>query len=182
MAQHDNPWKTLSVREVYDNPWIRVDEHQVINPSGNPGIYGKVAFKNRACAIIPLDDQVNTWIVGQYRYTLDQYSWELPMGGAPLGADPLEGAKRELKEETGLTAQRWETIATVHISNCITDEIGIVYVAEDLEQGDPEFEETEQLQIRRLPFRDLWQMAVDGKITDALSILGILKLAAIRKL
>jgi len=180
MAQHDNPWKTLSVREVYDNPWIRVDEHQVINPSGNPGIYGKVGFKNRACAIIPLDDKGNTWIVGQYRYTLDQYSWEVPMGGTPLGADPLEGAKRELKEETGLTARRWETIATVHISNCITDEIGIVYLAEDLEQGEPDFEETEQLQIRQLPFMDLRQMAMDGRITDALSILAILKLAAIR--
>jgi len=181
MAQHDNPWKTLTVSAVYDNPWIRVEEHQVTNPSGNPGIYGKVGFKNRACAIIPLDDKGNTWIVGQYRYTLDEYSWEIPMGGVALDADPLEGAQRELKEETGLTAQRWEAIATVHISNCITDEIGIVYVAEDLEHGEPEFEETEQIQIRELPFTELLQMAIDGKITDALSIVGILKLAAIRE-
>src|SRR5210317_201272 len=104
MTDHKNPWKMLSTKRIYDNAWITVDEHQVLNPSGNPGIYGKVHFKNLACGIIPLDADHNTWIVGQYRYTLNDYSGEIPMGGVPVGSDPLVGAKRELKEETGITA------------------------------------------------------------------------------
>jgi len=179
MPETKNPWKTLNVTEVYDNPWIHVDEHDVINPSGNPGIYGKVHFKNLACGIIPLDDG-ETWIVGQYRYTLDRYSWEIPMGGVPVGTDPLAGAQRELKEETGLTAERWQPILNVHLSNSITDEAGIVYVAEDLTHGEPEFDDTEQIEIKRLPFDDVVRMVNDGEITDALSVAGILKLAAMR--
>jgi len=179
MPETKNPWKTLNVTEVYDNPWIHVDEHDVINTSGNPGIYGKVHFKNLACGIIPLDDD-ETWIVGQYRYTLDRYSWEIPMGGVPVGTDPLAGAQRELKEETGLTAERWQPILNVHLSNSITDEAGIVYVAEDLTHGEPEFDDTEQIEIKRLPFDDVVRMVNDGEITDALSVAGILKLAAMR--
>lgn len=178
MPETKNPWKTLSVTDVYDNPWIRVTDHNVINPSGNPGIYGKVHFKNLACGIIPLDADGNTWIVGQYRYTLDHYSWEIPMGGVPVGTDPLVGAQRELKEETGLTAARWRRILNVHLSNSITDEAGIVYVAEDLTPGEPEFGETEQIEIKQLPFDDVVRMVHDGEITDALSVVGILRLAA----
>ncbi len=177
MPDTKNPWKTLNIAEMYDNPWIHVDEHDVINPSGNPGIYGKVHFKNRACAIIPLDDHGETWLVGQYRYTVNRYSWEIPMGGVPLDTDPLVGAQRELKEETGLTAERWRVILNVHLSNSITDEVGVVYVAEGLTPGVPEFDETEQIEIRKLPFDDAVQMVNDGDITDALSVAGILKLA-----
>jgi len=180
MAKHENPWKTSSVREIYDNPWINVSEHQLINSSGNPGIYGKVSFKNLACGIIPLDDDGNTWIVGQHRYTLDRYSWEIPMGGVALGTDPMTGARQELKEETGLSASRWEKILTVHISNSITDEAGFVYVAEGLEQGKTAFDDTEKIEIRQLPFAELLQMTMQGEITDLLSVAGILKLAALR--
>jgi 8-oxo-dGTP pyrophosphatase MutT (NUDIX family) len=181
MQDHRNPWKTRSVRQVYENPWIEVSEHQVVNPSGNPGIYGKVAFKNLACGIIPIDENGNTWIVGQYRYTTNHYSWEIPMGGVPIGNDPLDGAKRELKEETGLTASRWQQILQVHISNSITDEAGVVFLAEDLERGEPEFDDTEKIQIRQLPFADLLNKALNGEITDLLSVAGILKLAALRE-
>jgi len=181
MPETKNPWKTSKVTEVYDNPWIRVTAHDVINPSGNPGIYGKVHFKNLACGIIPLDDDGQTWLVGQYRYTLDQYSWEIPMGGVPVGTDSLAGAQRELKEETGLTADRWRTILDVHLSNSITDETGIVYVAEGLTHGTPEFEDTEQIEIRKLPFDDIVQMVHNGEITDLLSVAGILKLATMRQ-
>jgi len=177
MPETKNPWTTLKVTEAYDNPWIHVDEHDVINPSGNPGIYGKVHFKNLACGIIPLDDNNETWIVGQYRYTLDCYSWEIPMGGVPLGADPLAGAQRELKEETGLTAARWQPILKGHLSNSITDEAGIVYLAEGLTCGEPEFEDTEQIEISKLPFADVLQMVNNGEIKDVLSVAGILKLA-----
>lgn len=182
MNEPENPWRTLESREIYDNRWIRLTEHDVINPSGGPGLYGKVSFKNLACGIIPLDDQGHTWLVGQYRYTIDRYSWEIPMGGVPRHADLLEGARRELKEETGLTAQHWETILDVYISNSITDEAGIVFVAESLEQGEPEFDETEALQIRRLPVREALRMAMSGEMTDLLSIAGLLKLAALRSL
>ena len=180
MPESKNPWKTLNVTEVYDNPWIHIDEHDVINPSGNPGIYGKIHFKNIACGIIPLDDDNTTWIVGQYRYPLGRYSWEIPMGGVVVDTDLIAGAQRELKEETGLTAVHWKKILDVDLSNSITDEVGVVYVAEGLTRGEPDFEETERIEIRELPFDDLVQMALDGHITDVLSVAGILKLAAMK--
>jgi ADP-ribose pyrophosphatase len=180
MPETKNPWKTLKTTEVYDNPWIHIDEHNVINPSGNPGIYGTIHFKNLACGIIPLDDDDTTWIVGQYRYALDRYSWEIPMGGVAVGTDPLTGAQRELKEETGLTAAQWKKILDVDLSNSVTDETGVVFVAEGLTHGEPDFEETEQIEIRELPFDDLVRMVIDGQISDLLSVAGILKLAAIR--
>lgn len=181
MSKFKNPWKTLSIEEIYDNPWIRVDQHDVIDPSGKPGIYGKVHFKNLACGIIPLDDNDTTWIVGQYRYTLDRYSWEIPMGGVAIGTDPLVGAQRELKEETGLTAVCWQPILNVHLSNSITDEAGIVFVAKGLTYGEPEFDDTEQIEIKKLYFDDVVRMVKEGEITDALSVAGILKLATMRK-
>ena len=103
MSKHENPWKTLSGKRIYENPWIRLDEYQVINPSGGKGIYGKVSFKGKAVGIIPVDDEMNTWLVGQYRYTLEEYSWEIPMGAVPHDETYENGALRELKEETGYT-------------------------------------------------------------------------------
>ena len=182
MAMEKNPWKTLGTRKAYENPWFSVFEHEVTNPAGNPGIYGVVSFKNLACGIIPLDENHNTWIVGQFRYALDRYSWEIPMGGVPRGTDPLAGARKELKEETGLIANRWQKILTIDVSNSVTDETGFVYVAEDLEQGETAFDETEQIEVRQLPFSDLLRMTIDGEITDLLSIAGILKLATMRNI
>ena len=155
-------------------------EHEVIHPAGNPGIYGVVSFKNLAVGIIPLDHDDHTWLVGHYRFPLGAYSWEIPMGGVPIGADPVAGAQRELKEETGLTADRWEQILSVRLSNSVTDEAGVVYVAQDLQRGEPEFEDTEKIEIRRLPFIDVVRMAMEGEITDSLSVNGILKLAVMR--
>ncbi|SHN14972.1 8-oxo-dGTP pyrophosphatase MutT, NUDIX family [Cyclobacterium lianum] len=176
-----NPWTKLSEKEVYDNPWIRVEEHQVISPRQTKGIYGKVCFKNMAIGIVPLDDERHTWLVGQYRYTLDEYSWEIPMGGGPQGLSALESARRELKEETGLSAKKWTEIMKIHTSNSVTDEVGYVYVAEDLQAGQPEFDDTEDLQIWRLPFSEALEMVMAGRITDAISIAAILKTAAILK-
>ena len=182
MKATPNRWQTLGTRKVYDNPWIEVKEDQIINPSGKPGIYGKVSFKNLAVAVIPLDEQQNTWIVGQHRYTLDEYSWELPMGGVPFDEDPLIGAQRELKEETGITASKWDLLLKMHTSNSVTDELAYTYVAEDLTLGEPEFDETEDLQIRKIAFSELLELVMAGKITDGLSVASILKLARILRL
>lgn len=170
-----NPWSKIAGKEVYDNPWISVEEHQVINPSGNEGIYGKVHFKNWAIGIVPLDEHLNTWLVGQYRYTLDEYSWEIPMGGGPLEDDILHSAKRELKEETGISAERWDNILRIHTSNSATDEEGFVFVARDLTHGQTAFEDTEDLKIWKLPFEEAVALVMSNKITDSLSIAGILK-------
>lgn len=170
-----NPWKTSSRKTVYDNPWIAVTHREVINPSGKAGIYGVVHFKNLAIGIVPLDEELNTWLVGQYRYTIDQYSWEIPEGGCPLGTSPLETAKRELREETGITAGKWEPILDFHLSNSVTDESGKVYIARDLSLGTAQPEETEKLKIRKLPFEEALAMVIRGEITDALSIMALLR-------
>jgi 8-oxo-dGTP pyrophosphatase MutT (NUDIX family) len=178
----ENPWKTKSKATIYQNPWIKVEEHQVVIPSGKDGIYGKVIFKNKALAIVPVDNDLNTWLVGQFRYTLDEYSWEIPMGGGLLEVDILESAKRELKEETGLSANKWTQIMRIHTSNSVTDEEGFVFLAEDLTEGETEFEETEQLQIIKLPLKEAIQKVMDGEITDAISVAGLLKVARILNL
>lgn len=149
----------------------------MLNPAGNPGVYGKVHFKNKAIGIIPIDKDNNTWLVGQYRYPLDVYSWEIPMGGGPIEEDVLESAKRELKEETGLIAKDWKCIMKIHTSNSVTDEEGFVYLAQDLIQSDIEPEETEVLAIKRVPFEEVISMVMNGEITDGISIAGILKVA-----
>jgi 8-oxo-dGTP pyrophosphatase MutT (NUDIX family) len=171
----DNPWKITSEKAIYDNPWINVTEYQVINPSGNPGIYGKVHFKNLAIGVLPLDEDLNTYLVGQYRFVLNQYSWEMPEGGGPEGTDPLESAKRELLEETGLKASRWTEIQRLHLSNSVCDELSILYVARDLAQFEAEPEETEQLIIKKVPFAQVYQMVCDGAITDAMTVVAVLK-------
>lgn len=175
MALTENPWQTLVVQNIYDNAWIRVDEHQVLNPAGNKGIYGKVHFKNIAIGILPLDDELNTWLVGQYRYPLDAYSWEIPEGGGLIGIDPQEGAKRELLEETGLVANELIEIQRMHLSNSVSDELAILYVAKGLTQGSAQPEETEQLQVKKVPFAVVFEMVMQGEITDSMSVAAILK-------
>jgi len=170
-----NPWQTRSDREAYDNPWIRVSHREVINPSGGPGIYGVVQFKNIAVGVVPLDERGYSWLVGQYRYTLQRYTWEIPEGGGPLGTDPLAAAQRELLEETGITAKKWTPLLEMHTSNSVTDEYGVAYIAQHLEMGQAQPEETEQLHVRYLPFSHIVTMVMDGEITDSLSMIAILK-------
>jgi 8-oxo-dGTP pyrophosphatase MutT (NUDIX family) len=170
-----NPWQTHSVEEKYANPWIRITHRTVTNPSGGPGIYGVVHFRNVAIGIVPLDAEGYTWLVGQYRYTLEQYHWEIPEGGCPLGTPPLASAQRELLEETGITATRWTPLLETHLSNSVTDEYGVCYVAQGLSFGEAEPEETEQLHVRRLPFSEVVEMVLNGEITDSLSVMAILK-------
>ena len=154
---------------------MKVLEDEVVNPGGGKNLYGHVHFKTRAVAIIPLDKDNNTWLVGQDRYTLGEWSWELPMGGAPLGEDPLEGAKRELQEETGLTAGKWTELMRLHTSNSITDEEGFVFIARELTEGDTAFDEQEVLEVRKLPLTDVVEMIRNQEMTDAMSVAAILR-------
>lgn len=171
-----NPWTVLSQRLEYDNPWISVTEYSVLNPSGGKGIYGKVHFKNIAIGILPLDTALNTYLVGQFRFPVERYSWEIPEGGGPHGTDPLESAKRELIEETGLVANSWTKLMEMHLSNSVSDEYAVVFLARDLEQHTSSPEETEQLAIQKLPFEQVYQMVEDGRITDSLTVAAVLKI------
>jgi 8-oxo-dGTP pyrophosphatase MutT (NUDIX family) len=168
-------WKTLETRVVYDNPWITVREDKVINPGGGENDYGHVHFKKKAIAIVPLDDDGNTWIVGQDRFTLGEYSWEVPMGASESGEEPLETAHRELREETGLAAKKMTSLMRLHTSNSITDEVGFVFVAEDLSEGQTQFDEMEILDIRKLPLHEVVAMIGRGEMTDAISVAAILR-------
>ena len=170
-----NPWQTLASEIKYQNPWISVREDQVLNPGGGRGIYGVVAMKNKALGIVPVDNEGNTWLVGQYRYPLNEYSWEIPMGGGPVELDVLESAQRELREETGLSATRWTRIARLHTSNSVTDEEGFVYLAEGLSMGAVAPEETEDLLLWKLPLAQAVQLVMDDRITDGVSVAGLLK-------
>lgn len=173
--QKHGPWKTLSSATTYESPWIKVTHHDVINPGGQPGQYGIVHFKNLAIGILPLDDEYNTWIVGQYRYPLREYSWEIPEGGGDPNLPPLDSAKRELLEEAGIKAEKWSLIQEMHLSNSATDEVAYLYIAQNLTFHDPEPEEDEELEIRKLPFDELYEMVTKGEITDSLSVAAVLK-------
>lgn len=170
-----NPWTITATKPVYDNPWITLTEFQVINPSGGHGIYGMVHYKNTAVGIITLTDDLQTHLVGQYRFVLNAYSWEMPEGGTPLGEDPLQGAQRELLEETGLKAASWTELLRMHLSNSVSDEYAIIYLARELSQHEAQPEETEQLAMKTLPFDEVYRMVCAGEITDSLTVAAVMK-------
>lgn len=170
-----NPWTTLKSEYVYDSPWIGLTKHDVLNPNGNPGTYSVIHFKNLAIGILPLDKDYNTWIVGQYRYPINQYSWEIPEGGGKHEVPPLDSAKRELLEETGITAGKWTKIQEMYLSNSASDEFCILYIAQNLSFGEAEPEDDEQLEIRKLHFNELYEMVGRGEITDSLTVTTVLK-------
>ena len=172
-----NPWQFISRRPIFENPWLRVDEDEVINPGGGRNLYGAIRFKTQAIGVIPIDEAGNTWLVGQYRYVPDEYSWEIPMGGSPRDEDILQTAQRELKEETGLSAQKWTWLMRLHTSNSVTDEEGFVFVAQELTEGETDFEESEAITVKKLPLTAAVQMVLDGVITDAISAAGLLRMA-----
>jgi len=175
LNKEKNPWKTLQSSVKYENDWIKVTEHQTVNIAQQQGIYGTVHFKNIAIGIIPFDNDYNIWLVGQYRYPLSEYSWEICEGGGALNTAPLLSAQRELMEELGIEAQNWKQLLKMHLSNSVSDEYGVVYIAKDLSFHPPEPEDGEVLQIKKIAFNDAYLMVMDGKITDSLSVAGILK-------
>ena len=171
------PWKTHATETRYENPWIKVTHREVTTPGGSPGIYGVVHFKNIAIGIVPVDAEGNTWLVGQFRYPQQKYSWEIPEGGGPKGIDPLESAQRELREETGITAARWTELIRSDVSNSVTDEEAIIYLAEELSFGEAEPEDTEDLEVKKLPLTEAITMVLDGRITDSISQIALLTVA-----
>lgn len=170
-----NPWQVNSSETRYDNAWIQVVHHEVTTPAGQPGIYGIVHFKHLAVGVLPVDDEGNVWLVGQYRLALGRYSWEIPEGGGVLDEETLISAQRELKEETGIEARDWRKLLEADLSNSATDERATIYLATGLTQGEPQPEDTEVLALRKLPFVEVYAMALDGRITDVMSVLAILR-------
>ena len=169
--EEKNPWKILSAKTVYENPWIRVDESQT-EMDGHEGIYGVVHFKSFAIGIMALDDEMNTWLVGQYRFPLNEYSWEIPEGGGLRSVDPLESAKRELKEETGIEAADWKLIYKSALSNSATDELAFIFLARKLSFGTSSPDHDEKLALKKISFADFYSLVVDNKVTDAITCLA----------
>ena len=169
------PWKTRKQTQVYDNAWISVSHREVTAPTGAEGIYGVVHFKNHAIGILPIDEQGNTWLVGQQRYPLAQYSWELPEGGAPLGQSVLAAAQRELREETGIVAGLWTSLLQAHLSNSVSDEYAIAFIAQRLTFTGTERDDTELLQVKKLPLHEAINRVMDGSITDSLTMMCLMK-------
>ncbi len=164
------PWRVTSSREVFENPWIAIADHDVIHPDGTPGEYGVVHFKNLAIGVLPIDENGMVPLVGQHRFPHDKYSWELPEGGGRRGVDPLASAQRELTEETGLTAKHWAPLCEFDISNSVTDERAVCYIAWELSQGAASPEPSEALTVKKIYFKDLLEMVISGEITDSLTI------------
>jgi len=171
------PWVQCSTDIVYENPWIRVNHDNVITPGGKEGIYGRVHFKNHAVGILPIDDKGWTWLVQQTRYPHACKTWEIPEGGSPTNEDCLESAKRELAEEVGLQAVRWEQWLQLQLSNSITDEVATIYLAQDLSPTQISHEDTEDITIQHLPLQQAITMVYEGEIVDAMSVASLLKAA-----
>jgi ADP-ribose pyrophosphatase len=180
MEKNGNNWQKISSEIKYENTWILVEHHEVLNPAGKPGIYGQVNFKNLAIGIVPLDADLNTWLVGQYRFPLEEYSWEIPEGGCPFDEDMLAAAKRELLEETGITANKWTYLSKIHTSNSVCNEVGHIFLAEELSFQEAEPEETEDLKVKKISLKKAFELVMENKITDSISIAGIMKAAILK--
>ncbi len=174
-------WQQKSQDIVYENPWIQVQHEEVIRPNGTEGIYGVVHFKSHAIGIIAIDDDDNTWLVRQSRYPNNETTIEIPEGGGPLDEPPLEAAKRELLEETGLTASHWQPFMELRTSNSVTDEVAFIFLATGLSQGKQQLEDTEDIELIKIKTTEAIEMAINGKITDAMSVAALLKLALLRR-
>lgn len=171
-----------SRRVAYDNPWLTVWHDEVTHPDGSDGIYGVVHFENLAVGVLVLDDQDRTVLVGQHRYTLDEVSWEIPEGGVPDGESALEGAQRELREETGLEAATWFELGRLSLSNSVTDERAVLFLATGLTHGEAAPEPSESLEVRWLPFSDALAMTLDGRIHDVLTVVAVERVALARSI
>lgn len=176
-ATPNGPWLRRSRRIAYENPWITIWHDEVSRPDGSPGIYGLVHFANLAVGVVVLDEDDRVLLVGQHRYALGEQSWEIPEGGVPAGETPIDGMRRELREETGVEASEWRVLVRLHLSNSVSDEAGVVYLARGLSHGTSEPEPTERIEVRWVAFDEALAMTVDGRITDAMSLIGLQRVA-----
>jgi 8-oxo-dGTP pyrophosphatase MutT (NUDIX family) len=176
-ATPNGPWLRRSRRIAYENPWITIWHDEVSRPDGSPGIYGLVHFANLAAGVVVLDEDDRVLLVGQHRYALGEQSWEIPEGGVPAGETPIDGMRRELREETGVEASEWRELVRLHLSNSVTDEAGVLYLARGLSHGTSQPEPTERIEVRWVPFDEALAMTADGRITDAMSIIGLQRVA-----
>lgn len=174
------PWTRRARRTAYENAWITIWHDEVTRPDGEPGVYGVIHFANLAAGVLVLDATDRVLLVGQHRYALDEWSWEIPEGGVPAGETPLEGARRELLEETGVEATDWRELARLHLSNSVSDEVAILFLATGLTHGIAAPEGTEALEVRWLPFEDVLAMTLDGRITDAMTVVAVERFALVR--
>jgi 8-oxo-dGTP pyrophosphatase MutT (NUDIX family) len=174
------PWTRRSRRVAYANPWITIWHDEVTRPDGSAGIYGVVHFAHLAAGVLALDDEDRVLLVGQHRYTLDAYSWEIPEGGVPAGETALDGARRELREETGVEAAVWRELARAHLSNSVSDELAVLFLATSLTEGAAHPDPTEVLDQRWVPLSEAVEMTLDGRITDAMTVIAIERLALLR--
>lgn len=168
--ERNGEWTIKSKTTVYENDWIAVEHNEVTTPSGSPGIYGVVRPKNYAIAVLAMDEDQNVWIVGQHRFPTGTYQWELPKGGCRIGEEGMmEAGRRELKEETGITASTWQRVLVSELSNCFTDEVSFSYLATDLSFGEPKPDPNELLEVRKVPFEQVVEWARHGAINCVLS-------------
>jgi len=172
------PWRRLSRRVAYDNPWLQLLHDEVVRPDGSRGIYGVVHFRTQAVGVVAVGDDGRLLLVGQHRYTLDEYSWEIPEGGVDEGESPLEGARRELREETGHVAAGWRQLCRITVSNSVTDERGVIFLATGLRRaGEAEPEESEDLALAWVSLADVLARIDAGEIHDVITIAGVLRYA-----
>jgi 8-oxo-dGTP pyrophosphatase MutT (NUDIX family) len=175
MQPRGEPWRALNETQLYENPWIRLTAHDAVAPTGAPAKYAVVRFANHATGALPIFDNGDTLLVGQHRFPLFDYSWEIPEGGAPAGEDPLEGAKRELREETGWEAKDWRPLIRFQLSNSVTDERGACFLATGLTEAQAAPDDTEEFQLKRLPFREALHLATSGAIHDLITVASLLR-------
>ena len=177
LRAHGTPWKAGDERLVFESAWVQVTDQIAIAPTGKPARYGLLRFKNVAVAVLPVHDDGTITLVGQHRFPAGDYSWELPEGGAPLDEDPLAGAKRELAEETGLAAREWREILRAQLSNSVTDERMVGYLATGLSEGAGVAcaDDTEAIAMVRVPFREALDAAMGGHVLDMLTVAMLLR-------
>ncbi len=176
LQPHGHPWQAGAAECVHDNPWFAADVYAGVAPTGAKAAYYALRYKNAATGVIPLHGDGTITLVGQWRFPSGTYSWELPEGGAPLSEPAIEGARRELQEEAGLTAATLELILTFQLSNASSDETAFIYLATGLGAAEMERDATEALTLARVPFREALRAAVEGRIKDSLTVAGLLRL------
>jgi ADP-ribose pyrophosphatase len=167
------PWRRRTRRTVYQNAWLEVWHDEVDRPDGGPGIYGVVHFASRAVGVVVVGDDGRLLLVGQHRYTLDEYSWEVPEGGVGPDETLEDGARRELREETGYEADTWRSLFRFSTSNSVTDEVGEMFIATGLRAGEASPDATEDLATRWATLEEVLSEIERGEIHDLMTIAAV---------